>query len=153
FDIHVLEKQARYVQKIQTELNTDHVYYHTPAHNHVLESHRMQDFTRDYQVTCIPALKECHLAKIDQINYPNAGNLTEAIVHMWNKGVNSIVDETADVIDHKLIRTGNEIINTAFLSQKMRDLVAKFGYPLYMTKPVPKDAVIHRIPEKGIIKE
>ena len=42
----MLEKQSRFVQKVQTDLNTDHVYYATPAHNDVLESHRLQDFTK-----------------------------------------------------------------------------------------------------------
>ena len=46
FEIHVLEKQSRFVQKIQTDLNTNHVYYVTPAHNDVYESHRIQDFTK-----------------------------------------------------------------------------------------------------------
>ena len=145
FEIEVLEKHTRFSQKIATDLNENQVFYDTPAHNDVFESHVIQDFKQGLQLSCVTSLRECHLTDIDLENYPNAGNTTEGIVHMWNKGVNSIVDEASTLVEHKLILTGTEIVNTAFLSLEMRSMLTKFGFPLYKAEPIPKDAVVEKL--------
>ena len=46
FDMNIVERPARYVQRVVTDLSDNHVMYQTPAHNTVLESHKIQDFQR-----------------------------------------------------------------------------------------------------------
>ncbi|XP_062604263.1 uncharacterized protein LOC134266048 [Saccostrea cucullata] len=149
FEIGVIEKGTRYIQKVQTNLYTNHVYYSTPAHNDIAESHKIQDFNKGMQITCIPSLQECHLMSIDTTTYQNAGNLTESIVHMWNNGINTIVDENSTLIQQHVTLFGTEIINTAFLSQEMRKMLQTFRYPLYRTKLIPDGAAIVNYPLKA----
>ena len=46
FDLHIVERPVRYVQKVVTDLAENHVTYHVPSHNNVLESHKIQDFKK-----------------------------------------------------------------------------------------------------------
>lgn len=42
--MEIREGKARFVEKIQTNLQQNTVRYDVPAHNNVLETHKMQDF-------------------------------------------------------------------------------------------------------------
>ncbi|OPL33528.1 hypothetical protein AM593_05557, partial [Mytilus galloprovincialis] len=44
FGYHVIDGNAKYLEKIETNLEENTVKIHTPAHNDVMESYLLQDF-------------------------------------------------------------------------------------------------------------
>ncbi|XP_052093877.1 uncharacterized protein LOC127729942 isoform X2 [Mytilus californianus] len=141
FDLNIKEGNSRFVENIQTDLQQNTVRYDVPAHNNVYETHRLQDFKAGLQVMCFPALKHCRLREMKSTTVADAGNLTEALVHSWNQGVNSISSDNS-VLVPEYFYLDSEITDTVFMGEKLIKFYQSFKYPLFREIKVPNDGVL-----------
>ncbi|XP_063420750.1 uncharacterized protein LOC134705967 [Mytilus trossulus] len=144
FDYHISEGKARFLEKIETNLEKNVVKIHVPAHNDILESYRMQDFQKGKQITCLPSLRECRLRDIDRQIAVDAGQMTEAFIRSWNNGVNSITSSNSTVIEELYYLSG-EIIDTVTLGESLKQFFEGFGFPLYQETKIPQGAEVLKI--------
>ncbi|XP_063420184.1 uncharacterized protein LOC134705371 [Mytilus trossulus] len=145
FGYQISEGNARFIEDIETNLGTNIVKIHTPAHNNVMESYLMQDFQRSLQITCLPSLNHCRLREIDSEIGVDAGKISEAFVYSWNKGINSISKSTSRVVTELYYVDGDEVTDTVSLGEDLRQFYQGFGYKLYLEKKIPQDAKILNI--------
>ncbi|VDI01329.1 Hypothetical predicted protein [Mytilus galloprovincialis] len=140
YDINVIEGKARFLQRIQSNIYDNVVYYHNPKHNDISETHMMQDFTRGLQISCWPELHQCFIGDIDKTLYPDPGTTIQSIGHMWSKGINSMNGDNAHTTHKYWIVNGTEITDFVHLGSHLRDLVTKFNYPLFPISYLPSNA-------------
>ncbi|XP_052090101.1 uncharacterized protein LOC127726690 [Mytilus californianus] len=145
FGYDVIEGNARYSENIETNLEKNVVKIHTPAHNDVMESYQIQDFSQGQQMKCLPSLEQCRLRDIDRATAGDAGQVTEGFIHSWNKGDNTINSENEEVVKEMFYVNLDEVIDVNFLAGALKDFYQDFKYPVYMEKKIPQDAEILNI--------
>ncbi|CAC5373130.1 unnamed protein product [Mytilus coruscus] len=131
FGYHIVEGKARYLENIETNLEKNTVKIHTPAHNDVMESYQIQDFHQGQQMKCLPSLRQCRLRDIDRKTAVDAGQTTEAFIHSWNKGDNTINNANEKVIVEMYYADFDEIIDDISLRGALEEFHRDFEYPVY----------------------
>ncbi|VDI01907.1 Hypothetical predicted protein [Mytilus galloprovincialis] len=140
YDINVTEGRVRFLQRIQSNMYDNVVYYHNPKHNDISETNMIQDFTRGLQISCWTDLRECFIGDIDKTIYPDPGTTIQSIGHMWSRGINSINgDKTSKTLKYWIVN-GTEITDFVFLGSQLREFVTRFQFPLYPIGFLSKDA-------------
>ncbi|XP_052090097.1 uncharacterized protein LOC127726689 isoform X1 [Mytilus californianus] len=142
FGYDVIEGNARYSENIETNLEKNVVKIHTPAHNDVMESYQIQDFSQGQQMKCLPSLKQCRLRDIEGETEGDAGQVTEGFIHSWNKGDKTINSTNEVVVTEMYYADFDEIIDYNSLGQSLKEFYQDFKYPLYKEIKVPKDAEV-----------
>ncbi|CAC5424300.1 unnamed protein product [Mytilus coruscus] len=142
FGYHIIEGKARYLENIETNLEKNVVKIHTPAHNDVMESYQIQDFR---QMKCLPSLRQCRLRDIDRKTAGDAGQVTEAFVHSWNKGDNIINSANDEVVKEMYYVNLDEVMDGNSLGGALKDFYQDFKYPAYKEKKIPHDAKVLNI--------
>ncbi|XP_062595240.1 uncharacterized protein LOC134256571 [Saccostrea cucullata] len=139
FHIPVLENANIFNQMIRTNLIDDVVEFHTPAHNEILETFKIQDFKQGLQAFCMPAKHECFVSHLNKSHYPNAGHMMEGFAHVWNNGLNWMTSKNTQTIQQRWIKTHSAIPNT---STHINKFLALHGFPVYKLEKIPDDAVL-----------
>ncbi|VDI75371.1 Hypothetical predicted protein [Mytilus galloprovincialis] len=145
FGYHIVEEKARYFENIETNLEKNTVKIHTPAHNDVMESYLIQDFRQGQQMKCLPSLRQCRLRDIDRKTAVDAGQTTEAFIHSWNKGDNTINNANEKVVMEMYYADFDEIINDISLRGTLQEFHEDFKYPVYKEKKIPDDSEVLNI--------
>ncbi|XP_076071330.1 uncharacterized protein LOC143042757 [Mytilus galloprovincialis] len=141
-NIRVTEGQARFVQRIKSNIYENIVHYHNPKHNNILESHTMQDFNKGHYISCMPETQQCLIGHLDKSIYPDAPSTIENIAHMWNHGINSIDYRNTTKIYQNWIINGTEIKDLVYLHQSLRQFVTGFNFPLYPVTEVQTNSKV-----------
>ncbi|XP_071135826.1 uncharacterized protein [Mytilus edulis] len=145
FGYQVVEGKAKYFESIETNLEKNVVKIHTPAHNDVMESYLIQDFLQGQQLKCLPSKNQCRLRGIDMKNAADAGQSSEAFIHSWNKGDNTITSENSEVVTELYYANFNDALDDSSLEGALKEFYQDFKYPLYKERKVPQDAEVYNM--------
>ncbi|VDI61490.1 Hypothetical predicted protein [Mytilus galloprovincialis] len=147
FGYHVIDGNAKYLEKIETNLEENTVKIHTPAHNDVMESYLLQDFRQGQQMKCLPSVKQCRLRDIDRATAGDAGQVTEGFIHSWNKGEgdNTIYSENEELVKEMYYINLDKVIDDNSLEGALKEFHQDFRYPVYEEKKIPQDAEVLNI--------
>ncbi|CAC5418939.1 unnamed protein product [Mytilus coruscus] len=145
FDYEIIEGKARYFENIETDLEKNVVKIHTPAHNNVMESYQIQDFLQGQQLKCLPSINQCRLRDIDRKTAIDAGQVTEAFIHTWNKGDNTINSANSVVETELYYADLEEELDDISFGEALKEFYQHFKYPLYTEKKVPQDAEVYNM--------
>ncbi|XP_071135831.1 uncharacterized protein [Mytilus edulis] len=145
FDYQIIDGEAKYLENIETNLEKNIVKSHTPAHNDVIESYKIQDFRQGQQLTCLPSINQCRVSDIDREHTVDAGQITEAFIHSWNKGDKSIISADGEVVTEMYYADNHDVIQPTFLKGAVKEFYQNFEYPLYKEKKIPQDAEVYNM--------
>ncbi|XP_052090222.1 uncharacterized protein LOC127726809 [Mytilus californianus] len=145
FDYQIIDGEAKYLENIETNLEKNIVKIHTPAHNDIIESFQIQDFRQGQQLTCLPSINQCRLRDIDRELAIDAGQITEAFIHSWNKGDKSITSADGKVVTEMYYADVHDVIQPTFLKGAVKEFYQDFEYPLYKEKKIPQDAEVYNM--------
>ncbi|XP_062588957.1 uncharacterized protein LOC134250616 [Saccostrea cucullata] len=141
FYIPIREKSAIFNQEISTNLIEDVVEFHTPAHNNVLETFKIQDFKNNVQAFCMPQKKECFVSELNRTHYPNAGQMMESFAHVWNTDVIGMDSEHTHTLHQRWYKSA-AVQSLSEFSTRMRQFLHSYGYPIFQLKKIEDDALI-----------